>query len=71
MFLCLCVCVCVSVCVCLCVCVCVRVCHITESLLMVTGTQVLTLESLASSNIDDSIDPFTNRLLEFEVPITS
>lgn len=32
---------------------------------------MLTLESLASSNIDDSIDPFTNRLLEFEVPIMS
>lgn len=37
----------------------------------VAGTQVLTLESLASSNVDDSIDPFTNRLLEFEVLVTS
>ena len=35
------------------------------------AAQVLTLESLASSNIDDSIDPFTNKLLEFEVLLTS
>lgn len=35
------------------------------------AAQVLTLESLASSNVDDSIDPFTNRLLEFEVILTS
>ena len=55
-------------CVCVCVCMHVCVCHML-SLWVVTGTQVLTLESLASSNIDDSIDPFTNRLLEFEVPI--
>ena len=61
---CACVCTCMCMCVYMCVCVCVM-----ASLWVVTGTQVLTLESLASSNIDDSIDPFTNRLLEFEVPI--
>ena len=38
------------------------------TIIVSTGAQVLTLESLAtSSNLDDSIDPFTNRLLEYEV----
>ncbi|XP_065909716.1 intraflagellar transport protein 122 homolog [Dysidea avara] len=30
------------------------------------GAQVLTLERLTTSTVDDSIDPFTNKLLEFE-----
>ena len=40
---------------------------VTLIIVAILGAQVLTLESLASTSIDDSIDPFTSRLLEFEV----
>ena len=40
---------------------------VTLIIVTILGAQVLTLESLASNSIDDSIDPFTSRLLEFEV----
>jgi len=39
----------------------------THVLLLFLGAQVLTLERLTTSTVDDSIDPFTNKLLEFEV----